>query len=583
MGVADQTGTATAGRGAAGRIVLRRHAAGHTATVTGSEKGTELSSGEALVLETYGLPLLSYLCATDEQSISERLRGDARLTAAAESVLMGELVPLARQIASALAARPELPRSFSLEILGERNVDGSTSIGTALHLASGGVLPQALEDIGRDDPVMSLLRGMAVDAFPTLLIPSDYARRTPRVSLFRHPARSALQAAIQADISLSRLFTADDPGLGRQGYALSSLGRGGSFQDVMFGEMVIASAWGMASMTRPDVNVVQLTEQININLAVLRDAVNGGQPRLPARLVFTGFTTQDATAIGTPWGPLRPMHDWERRLAPLDLVGSVSTTNAEGGSVTVSYAGEMVLETTAPYALVVVPIADVENRQTVWPKVMERDSLRRRQEVLELATLLGTDQPTGSWVTAKWAWSWTGDPFGHGGVVGWTDTRSPSFTPHELTPAECEAIGVWAELIHRRWKPRLDIAVRRLLSAANVRTDMADRLVDSVIVWENLFGTAQGEPRLRISAALAWLLGHDAAAREQLQLKLKDLYDYRSKIVHGGTPDLVSLGEQANAALTYARDALRALLRDRPDVLELPDGAARSLRVIMGG
>jgi hypothetical protein len=112
---------------------------------------------------------------------------------------------------------------------------------------------------------------------------------------------------------------------------------------------------------------------------------------------------------------------------------------------------------------------------------------------------------------------------------------------------------------------------------------MADRLVDSVIVWENLFGTVEGEPRLRISAALAWLLTGDPIDREARQLELKRLYDYRSKIVHGGKPDEVALGEQANAALMHARDALRALFSDRTDVLALPDGAARSLRMIMGG
>lgn len=112
---------------------------------------------------------------------------------------------------------------------------------------------------------------------------------------------------------------------------------------------------------------------------------------------------------------------------------------------------------------------------------------------------------------------------------------------------------------------------------------MADRLVDAVIAWENLFGTSQGEPRLRISAALAWLLAEDSGARETLQSQAKSLYNSRSMIVHGGKPDESELAEPANAALTIARDALRVLFRDRPDVLALPDGAARSQRLILGG
>jgi hypothetical protein len=160
---------------------------------------------------------------------------------------------------------------------------------------------------------------------------------------------------------------------------------------------------------------------------------------------------------------------------------------------------------------------------------------------------------------------------------------SPGFMPYELSPQEFESVGEWALLVESRWSPRIDIAVRRFLSAANARTDMADRLVDAVIVWENLFGTSQGEPTLRISAALAWLMADDAATRELLQIELKGIYAYRSKIVHGERSNESSLGEQADAALNHAREALRVLFRDRPDVLALPDGAARSLPMIMGG
>lgn len=212
------------------------------------------------------------------------------------------------------------------------------------------------------------------------------------------------------------------------------------------------------------------------------------------------------------------------------------------------------------------------------------DSLQRIIEGVQLAVLLATDRPVDGWVTARLAWTWTADPLGHGPHTSWAEVRSSlGFMPTELRSEECDSVGEWARLISTNWTTRIDIAVRRLIGAANTRTDLADRLVDAVIVWENLFGTSQGEPRLRISSAMAWLLSDSATAREDLQFKLKAIYDYRSKIVHGAKFDESSLAEQANAALVYARDTLRALLRDRPDVLNLSDGAARSLRMIMGG
>jgi hypothetical protein len=81
---------------------------------------------------------------------------------------------------------------------------------------------------------------------------------------------------------------------------------------------------------------------------------------------------------------------------------------------------------------------------------------------------------------------------------------------------------------------------------------------------------------------MSWLLAGDAASREELQSTLRKLYDYRSQIVHGGPFDESALIQHANDALTYSLETLRALIRDRPDVLALRDGAARSLRMIMG-
>lgn len=548
-----------------------------------SGETAQLGQVEALVLETYGLPLLAYLCATDETNIRRRLEGAPVLELAGEEVLTRELVPLAQYVASQVAAQPGLPRSFSLDVLARPTSDGHMSIGLALRRAAGGDVPDGLALRIADDAVKSEVTHMTMDAFPLLLAPTDPDWPMPRVSLYQHPRRAGLQAAVQADAVLQRMFTEDDSGLGKRGYILTSLGRGGTFQDVMFGDMIITSAWDTVRMTRQHPSLVDLVEQVHLNIDALRDAIGRGNPTVRALVVFTGFTTRDAQQVPTPWGLLRPLQGWERDLAPRALEGAVSGTSEDGSQVTVSYAGEMVLELDLPYSIAIRSWPAPDDIPEL-PKFTGVDTLRRSLEAIQLALLLATDRPSGSWATARMAWTWKEDPFSHGYGLEWSDVRSlPGFMPYELSPDECEQMSKWAQWIARGWTPRIDIAVRRLLSAANARTDMADRLVDSVIVWENLFGTSQGEPRLRISAAMAWLLASDPTAREALQTELKNLYDDRSKIVHGGKTDDPALAQSANAALTYARDALRALLRDRADVLELPDGAARSLRMIMGG
>lgn len=155
--------------------------------------------------------------------------------------------------------------------------------------------------------------------------------------------------------------------------------------------------------------------------------------------------------------------------------------------------------------------------------------------------------------------------------------------PTELSAAECDEVAFWCRQIDTHCPKRIDSAVRRTLSAAQVRTDPSDRLVDAVVAWENLFGTSEGEPRLRVSAAMAWLLTDSPDRRLELQAEIKRLYDDRSKIVHGGTFDEHSIADRANRALELARDCLRVLLRDRTDVLALPDGSAQSLKLILGG
>ena len=79
----------------------------------------------------------------------------------------------------------------------------------------------------------------------------------------------------------------------------------------------------------------------------------------------------------------------------------------------------------------------------------------------------------------------------------------------------------------------MDVAARRMISAMAERKDSADALVDLVIVWENLFGSRQGEPTLRVSAALGWLLGSSAEEREAISSRAARLYSLRSDIVHG--------------------------------------------------
>jgi hypothetical protein len=469
-------------------------------------------------------------------------------------------------------------------LLGRFDPAVGTTAGNALRAAAGGIVPEPLRGTTADhDPVKSRLFRLARDAYPQLLAPVEEPWHDPYLSFFDHPAQVELVTVVADDEQLSRLYPNDDPGQGRRGVMFDSLGRAVPIQSVTFGETVICAAWNAATMTAEPLSLDDLFKAIDSNVDVIRAAVAGRQPQVLALLVFTGVTTAGSRAIKTPWGPLRPLGEVERRASPATLEGAVSSLGADGESFTVSYSGELVLETTVPYGLVVRPWNYLQPFP-YHPSVGGADGLRKRIEEVQLAVFLAVDRPPGSWATAHLAWQWVADPLSQTRAIGWVDIRSsPNFMAYELTAKDCDEVASWTERVGAHWTPPVDIAIRRTLSAAHARSDAADRLVDAVIAWENLFGTSEGEPRLRISAAMAWLLEASEDARRSRQDEIKLLYDYRSKIVHGARFDEKDIGERANRALALARQSLQVLFRDRPDLLELEDGAARSLRLILGG
>ena len=123
-----------------------------------------------------------------------------------------------------------------------------------------------------------------------------------------------------------------------------------------------------------------------------------------------------------------------------------------------------------------------------------------------------------------------------------------------------------------------------MISASATRVYAVDALVDLVIAWENLFGSRQGEPTLRISAALAWLLGSTVDEREQYRARVSKIYALRSDIVHGNR---FVTAQEASEALVEARTitlaGLRMLFDSRDDLLGLKSGDERSRALIMGG
>lgn len=557
-----------------------------------TETGNPETSEYSVLEEAFGLPLLAYLCATTESSmrmwLDDAAHDQTLLSPQAQSVVIGTLLPLARHF----SARPQEHRAWDMRVLISPVGDSSDCLGSALRRQAGGVLFASEPDAVGADRVKDLLVRMAVDVFPVLIAPESSDRAFSHVSLYQHPLRDDLVEAVHGDPILARLYSQEHPGLGRGGYLVDSFGRGRTTQDLGFAEEVLLAAWDMVRMAKANPDVADFGESVGQNLGRVREAVEGGSPVVPVKLVFTGFRAREGAIIHTPWGTLRPIREWEREFVPSSLNQSVSGKDDSGQQVLVSYGGEMVLDMAVPYR---VEVGDFtlpgrsgdDGFSAAVARLSPRPSLSRVKDAVALALIMSVQRPSRGWVVSRLAWIWRADPMGRGyGVSGWNDTQQgPGFMPYELSTDDCAAMERWCDLIAQRWTGDLDVAVSRLLSAADDRLNAADRLVDAVIVWEALFGTRQGESALRISAAMAWLLADaDVVERTQLRSEISKIYNERSGLVHGRTHDERSLQALANRSLELARDSLKLLMEERPDLLDLRgDNGERSVRLLLGG
>jgi len=153
--------------------------------------------------------------------------------------------------------------------------------------------------------------------------------------------------------------------------------------------------------------------------------------------------------------------------------------------------------------------------------------------------------------------------------------------PTELNEAEVTAWGQWYERLSSAHLDKIELALTRILRAIAERLEPSDVLIDSVIAWENLFGSKEGEPTFRVTICLAMLLERSFQARKDLKKRLSDIYALRSKVVHGGGNLKESEYPRCQEALSIAIDAVRVLITERTDILELPDGAARSTALLL--
>ena len=154
-----------------------------------------------------------------------------------------------------------------------------------------------------------------------------------------------------------------------------------------------------------------------------------------------------------------------------------------------------------------------------------------------------------------------------------------------LDPAAASDVAAWWNKSDQIPGP-LRIGMRRLLKAAGERDDPVDVLVDAVVAWENLFGS-KTESTFRVTAAVATLLEpSDKEERGALQKELSELYNRRSRLVHGDLAEgdrkfsSADAKSQSARALEIGVEVFRAVLGNEA-ILTIATSEERGRQVVL--
>lgn len=450
------------------------------------------------------------------------------------------------------------------------------------NLTGGGV--EAATSV--NDALADALIAIACDIWPIYLLrPQGESSPTfwmaAPVGAYSHPIMAAAIDAFLADPTLMKLFPEpkeydDVPDSGgfskaaRYESLIFAPGPSGNLQLVTLLPNLISNAVWRCLMAGRELGLASLTPYITAVVSDLRSLADSQEVRLPALIGLGGVQVPEGSTLELPSGHLRAATDRDRDLF---MAGSKSLTS--------------VFETVFP-----VRIYSIKGRHfgsdldklvaefsAYAPQFTETNRCFEHDRDLMRLSLLLSSPSSEPWLVRE-VGRFIPIPTSHGGISSW-DPSLTSVISHELPLESFDAVREWNELIIDAHVPSLDIGMRRLLSATTGRTDPMDALIDAVICWESLFGT-HTETTFRVTGAISKLLEQgELSDREALHRELKEIYETRSRLVHGGSePRLEELSRKRQRAIEVAAECLRSIYRDRPDLLGLP-AAARSARLLL--
>lgn len=534
------------------------------------------------VVEAIGSQIARYILNCDQDAL--------------EGILSQQIEPTAEQ-AGVLSLLEQLEQSYrsAPDDLPKGNQTAVFCNWLSLHHTNGHITARILRaqtgeqfvSVPPGDELDSSLARLAEGVFPAFLLPDDYPElfqfhRHVNVYLTRaidgHLHTKQFVAAALRDDTLGMLFENDSQLLGRiSGTIYRSIGRAGSIQLRTLPENLLVRAWfALAEDARTP---YALASEAIRELRAFRDLIRAKRGFATAMVAFTGVRLPESGEFVVENGSVRATTDQDRKFAPSSLEGQLSGTDSRGVTTTVSYSGDVVLVTRVPFTL---RIKEGQlNPTDPWPDDMyPSDELEAMINRLRFSLSLAVEREGRAQLVPTWRC--VDDPLVLPLSVSWSDPRQrASFIPLQLTTDELKSWKEWYLRLSQPYVAKIDLALSRVLRAMGERREPSDVLIDSVIAWENLFGTRLGESTFRITMSLAACLGETPEERSILQGRFSKIYGLRSKIVHGSGQLKPTDYPLCQEALDIAIKAIRVLLSERTDILSLPDGAKRSSKLLL--
>ncbi len=466
-------------------------------------------------------------------------------------------------------------------------VDGK-SVGLISHLQSGGVvgMPEATEQLDR------LVITISANCYPLILLPTEeYLRDIPgrlntqvASALFQLESAKEFRRLVLEDAALAAVFKHHSEMSGHTTSMIyRSTGHGSELQLWMLLDLVFAGAVRSSSIAGALPPIGEFVESALRRWQLIRRVLTSNVSQsVPARLAFSGVRLPSPGPYEFGSLKIREVNDLDTDVVPKHLKGGLTGTNSVGESVLIDYSGDVVVETTIPYIVRFVDQADGEPSSfPAYPQdILDKNNLAEASQRLRASLLFSVEREHRVQIVPSW--QFVDDPLEHGTSSGWNDPRQAvGLMPTQLTEADIKSWRHWYDLLGVEGSSKVDIALSRVLRASAERRDPVDVLIDAVIAWENLFGSSNGELKLRITASMARLLEAEPAKRMELRAKLGSIYNLRSRAVHGSGKPKQSEMKLCYEALDYAIKVIKVVFEFRSDLIAEKDGTERGMKLLM--